>query len=201
MVVEFRHNTIASLISCNCFKNHHTISYMVLISEYYWTMAYTQHWESFIFAGKFRKITTIPCFFQRLFKYVNHKNKISFTENIFCYYFHFRVSYAFLFRGSSYRAIPKDKEKHKYCNQEHLMRQSATTSCQEGNHKDKKWCLPLPNLLTKFQLFLTETGSDIQAMNFRDTLAMDGANKSHKHNSEMIYGPCFAQAPIDKIMK
>lgn len=101
------------------------------------------------------------------------------------------VSYAFLFGGSSYRAIPKDKEKHKYCDQEYLIRQCATTLCQVGNHEDEKLCLPLPNLLTKFQLFLTEVGSDIQAMNFRDTLAMHRANKSHKHNSKMIYWAVF----------
>lgn len=58
------------------------------------------------------------------------------------------------------------------------MRQCAITSCQEGNHKDDKLCRPLPNLVTKFQFFLTEVGSDIQAMNFRDTLAMDGAKKA-----------------------
>lgn len=182
---EFGYNTTASLISCNCYKNHYTISYIVLISGYYWTMAHKQPWESFIFPVKFRKIATIPCFFQSLFKYFNHKNKVSFTKNILCYYFHFRFSYAFVFRGSSYRAILKDKEKHKYCNQEHLMRR-ATTSCQEGNHKDEKSWRLLPNLVTKFQLFLTEVGSGIQAMNFRDTLAMDGAKKSHKHNSKMI---------------
>lgn len=157
---------------------------MVLISEYYWTTAHTQN--LLYLRENLERLQLFHAFSKDSSNILTAISKLCFTENIFCYYFHFRISYAFLFRGSSYRVIPKYKEKHKQCNEEYLMRQCATTLCQEGNHKDEKWCLPLPKLFTKFQLFLTEAGSDIQAMNFRDTLAMDGANRSHKHNSKII---------------
>lgn len=90
------------------------------------------------------------------------------------------------FQRNSYIAILKDKEKHKYCDQEHLIRQHTIALCQEGNNKGEKLCLDLPNLVTKFQLFLPEVGSSIQALYFRDNLAMCGANKSHKDNSKII---------------
>jgi len=90
------------------------------------------------------------------------------------------------FQRKLIRSNSKRQRKAQVLRSRAFMRQCAITSCQEGNHKDEKWCLPLPNTVTKFQLFLTDVGSDIQAMNFRDTLAMDGVNKTHKYNSKMI---------------
>lgn len=176
---EFRHNTVSSLISCNYYENHHTMSYTVMISEL-WLIHSTAHfWH---LQENFEGLQLFPETLQNIL--TTRKSMCCWVY--ICYYFYFRVTYALLFWGSSYTAIPEDKLKHNCHDLKYLMRQCVTYLCQEGNHKDEKLCLPLPNIVTKFQLSDRGREQDIQAMNFSDVLSMDGANKSHKHSFKMI---------------